>query len=56
MDWGKKEKNNKFLVTKGKAESRGNFKAPDTKIPLFINDVNKQTTEEDIIEYKDKKI
>lgn len=51
----KRKKKNKFLVTKGKAEGSGNFKAADIKIPLFINRVNKQTTEEDIIEYIDRK-
>lgn len=51
----KRKKRNKFLIIKGKAECSGNFKAADVKIPLFINRVNKQTTEEDIIEYINSK-
>lgn len=54
-DVRKKKRNNKFLVTKGKADSSGNFTASDTKIPLFINHVNKQTTDSDIIEYIQEK-
>lgn len=47
----RKKRNSRFLVTKGKADCSGNFKAADNKIPLFINHVNKQTTDQDIIEY-----
>lgn len=46
-----KKKKYKFLGIKGKAECIGNFRAAETKIPLFINYVAKQTTEEDIIQY-----
>ena len=44
---------NRFMGKTGKAVSSplGKFKAAETKIPLLISNVNKQTTEHDICEY-----
>lgn len=44
---------NRFIGMKGKAnkDSTDNFKAADIRIPLFINNVDKKTREEDIINY-----
>lgn len=50
----KKEKN-RFFSAKGKASCSGNFKAADMKIPLFINYVDKDTTEDDILQYIEQK-
>lgn len=50
----KKEKN-RFFSAKGKASCSGNFKAADMNIPLFINYVDKDTTEDDILQYIEQK-
>lgn len=44
---------NKFIGMTGKAVSspKGKFKAAESRIPLFISNVNKETTENDICEY-----
>lgn len=42
---------NRFTGIIGKGESNNKFKAADTKIQLFISNVHKDTTEQDIQEY-----
>lgn len=44
---------NRFIGMKGKAntESTDNFRAADIKIPLFINNVDKETSADDIMNY-----
>lgn len=44
---------NRFSTTQGKATSNPNekFKAADIKVSLFINNVSKETSESDIIDY-----
>lgn len=48
---------NRFVGMTGKAASDpvGNFKAADIKVPVFISNVNKGTTEKDICEYIQQK-
>lgn len=49
----RKKVNNCFIGKKGKAPSKpdNRFKAADIKIPLFINNVDKNTSEDDIKDY-----
>lgn len=49
----RKKYRNRFIGQKGKAvtESKDKFKAAETKVPLFISNVNKNTSENDIIDY-----
>lgn len=49
----RRTKRNRFTGMTGKAVSspNGNFKAAESQIPLFISNVNKETTEHDICEY-----
>ncbi|XP_064292216.1 uncharacterized protein LOC135309780 [Plodia interpunctella] len=49
----KKRSRNRFIGSKGKAESSATakFKAADTKVPLFISNVHKDVSETDIVDY-----
>lgn len=50
----KKQTRNRFISKQGKASSEPNskFRAAETnKIPLFISNISKETTEQDIVEY-----
>lgn len=48
-----KKRTNRLSVTKGKAilEPSSKFRAANVKVPLFINNVHKETAESDIIDY-----
>ncbi|XP_060810044.1 uncharacterized protein LOC132904139 [Amyelois transitella] len=53
----KSAKRYKLIGQKGRAPvaPNGNFKAADTKIPLLISNVSKETSEDDIVKYIDIK-
>ncbi|KOB78943.1 Flavoprotein family protein [Operophtera brumata] len=48
----RKRLRNRFVGQLGKAHNEtGRFKAAETKVPVFISNVHKENTENDIIEY-----